>query len=61
MKCYYMPLTGMPKEYSTSSDSFWCCVGTGWENPPRYTDSIYFHDAQTLYVNLFIASRVNWK
>jgi uncharacterized protein len=61
MKCYYMPLTGKPKEYSTPFDSFWCCVGTGWENPPRYTDSIYFHDAGTLYVNLFIASRLDWK
>jgi hypothetical protein len=36
-------------------------VGTGWENPARYTDSIYFHDAATLYVNLFIASRLEWK
>jgi DUF1680 family protein len=61
MKVYYMPLTGMPKEYSTPFDSFWCCVGTGWENPARYTDSIYFHDAGTLYVNLFIASRLRWK
>src|SRR5262249_19523295 len=61
MKCYYMPLTGMPKEYSKPFDSFWCCVGTGWENPARYTDSIYFHDAGTLYVNLFIASRLDWK
>ncbi len=61
MKCYYMPLTGMPKAYSTPFDSFWCCVGTGWENPPRYTDSIYFHDAGTLYVNLFVASSVDWK
>ena len=61
MKCYYMPLTGMPKEYSTRFDSFWCCVGTGWENPPRYTDSIYFHDAEALYVNLFVASRLSWK
>ena len=61
MKCYYMPLAGMPKEYSKPFDSFWCCVGTGWENPARYTDSIYFHDAGTLYVNLFIASRLDWK
>jgi len=61
MKCYYVPLAGEPKEYSTRDDSFWCCVGTGWENPPRYTDSIYFHDAGSLYVNLFVASRVEWK
>ncbi|HXI04089.1 MAG TPA: beta-L-arabinofuranosidase domain-containing protein [Candidatus Saccharimonadales bacterium] len=61
MKCYYMPLAGQPKEYSTPYDSFWCCVGTGMENPPRYTDSIYFHDEDTLYVNLFAASRVEWR
>jgi uncharacterized protein len=61
MKCYSMPLAGMPKDYSTPFDSFWCCVGTGWENPPRYTDSIYFRDAGSLYVNLFVASRVDWK
>jgi DUF1680 family protein len=61
MKCYFMPLTGMPKEYSTAFDSFWCCVGTGWENPPRYTESIYFRDAEALYVNLFVASRVDWR
>ncbi|MBI3449726.1 MAG: glycoside hydrolase family 127 protein [Acidobacteria bacterium] len=61
MKCYYVPLAGEPKEYSTPNDSFWCCVGTGWENPPRYTDAIYFHDADSLYVNLFVASRVEWR
>ncbi len=61
MKCYYMPLDGEPKEYSTPFDSFWCCVGTGMENPPRYADAVYFHDADSLYVNLFVASRVEWR
>ena len=40
---------------------FWCCTGTGVENHAKYGDSIYFHDDQTLYANLFIASELHWK
>jgi DUF1680 family protein len=63
MMCYYVPLrAGSQKVYSTPLDSFWCCVGTGVENHAKYGDSIYFHkDHQTLYVNLFIASELDWK
>ncbi|MCY2991545.1 MAG: glycoside hydrolase family 127 protein, partial [Planctomycetota bacterium] len=43
-------------------DAFWCCTGTGVENHAKYGDSIYFHDGdKSLYVNLFIASELNWK
>jgi DUF1680 family protein len=49
------------KTYSTPENSFWCCVGTGMENPARYGESIYFHSADALYVNLFIASELTWK
>lgn len=49
------------KIYSQPENSFWCCVGTGMENHGKYADSIYLHHAQTLYVNLFIASELNWK
>jgi DUF1680 family protein len=31
------------------------------ENHARYGDSIYFHEANTLYVNLFIPSTLAWK
>jgi hypothetical protein len=31
------------------------------ENHTKYADTIYSHDDATLYVNLFIPSRVNWK
>jgi alpha-L-arabinofuranosidase len=63
MTCYYVPLrTGSHKEYCGQTDSFWCCTGTGVENHAKYGDSIYFHDgSQKLYVNLFIASELNWK
>ena len=47
--------------YSDPENAMWCCVGTGMENHVRYGESIYFHDDANLYVNLFVASRVEWK
>jgi hypothetical protein len=62
MFVYYMSLKpGHFKTYSTPEDSFWCCVGTGMENHSKYGDTIYFHDDDSLWVNLFIASELNWK
>lgn len=52
---------GYLKLYCTPEDSFWCCTGTGMENHAKYGDSIYFHAAATLYVNLFIASELDWQ
>ena len=63
MMCYYVPLrSGSRKNYNGPLDAFWCCTGTGVENHAKYGDSIYFHDGgKTLWVNLFIASELNWK
>jgi len=63
MTCYYVPLrTGSHKTYSERERSFWCCTGTGVENHAKYGDSIYFHSgASTLYVNLFLASTLDWR
>jgi DUF1680 family protein len=62
MMCYYVPLrSGSHREFNTPNDSFWCCTGTGVENHAKYADSIYFHDERNLYVNLFIASELDWK
>ncbi len=58
-KGFLDPLT--QKHFSTPFDSFWCCVGTGMENHVKYGESIYFHTADALYVNLFISSRLKWK
>ena len=59
---YYCPLKpGAFKTFSTANDSFWCCVGTGMENHAKYNDTIYFHDAAALYVNLFVPSELTWK
>ncbi len=61
MMCYYVPLrSGSERKYNTPNDSFWCCTGTGVENHAKYGGSIYFHNDHDLYVNLFIASTLNW-
>lgn len=44
--------------YSQPDRCFWCCVGTGMENPGRYGEFIYGLANQGLYVNLFIASEL---
>ena len=62
MMLYFASLKpGHFKSYSTPTNSFWCCTGTGMENHAKYADSIYFHDSDSLYVNLFIASELTWK
>jgi len=62
MVCYYVPLRpGAFRTYSTPDSSFWCCVGTGMENHAKYGESIYSHDDHALFVNLFIASELNWR
>jgi DUF1680 family protein len=61
MMMYFVPLAaGRWKMFNTPTTSFWCCTGSGMENHAKYGDSIYYHSGQTLYVNLFIASELNW-
>ena len=60
-KGYFLPLaSGYWKYYNSQWDSFWCCTGTGIEEFAKFADSIYFHDDRGIWVNLFIASEVNW-
>jgi uncharacterized protein len=47
------------KTFNTENDSFWCCTGTGVEEFSKLNDSIYFHDSEGVYVNLFIPSELN--
>lgn len=61
MVTYFQPVApSRPKLYGSPERSFWCCTGTGLENFAKLGDSIYFHDGQALYVNLFIASTLDW-
>jgi uncharacterized protein len=62
MLMYYVPLQpGMFKTFGTLFDSFWCCTGTGSEEYSKLNDSIYFHSDDSVFVNLFIPSTLNWR
>ncbi len=52
---------GFHKEYQSPYDGFTCCVGTGFENHAKYGEGIYFHDDDSIWVNLYIASELRWK
>ena len=58
---YYLPLgSGYSKIYAKPFDSFWCCNGTAAEEFAKLTDTIYFHEDSAIFVNLYIASEVDW-
>ena len=62
MVTYFLPYTpGAFKTYSTKDSSFWCCVGTGFENHAKYGEAIYYHNEKGIFVNLFIPSELTWK
>ncbi len=53
----YFP-RGNPDVYATDYDTFTCDTATGLETQAKFADTIYTRDADGLYVNLFIPSRV---
>lgn len=63
---YFTPMR--PNEYriySKVDQAMWCCVGSGIESHAKYGEFIYAHEgagqAETLFVNLFIPSTLDWK
>lgn len=58
---YYLPLvSGYWKTFGKPFDSLWCCTGTGSEEYAKLADTIYFHGDESLYVNLYIDSDLEW-
>jgi DUF1680 family protein len=55
---YFTPLRGSFRTYLVDNQ---CCVGTGIENTPRYNESIYFQQTDSLWVNLYIPSELDWR
>lgn len=48
--------------YSDANEAMWCCVGSGMENHGKYGQFIYSHFGDdSLLVNLFVASELNWE
>ncbi len=61
MTTYFQPMaTGYFKVYSTQWDKFWCCTGSGMESFTKLGDTIYMHDDDTLYVNFYQSSAIEW-
>jgi DUF1680 family protein len=58
---YYVPtIPGGWKTFDDPYDGNLCCTGTGMEEYAKLVDTIYFHDENSVYVNQFVASEVNW-
>lgn len=58
-KMYFVSLLqGHHRTYEKKYKSWWCCTGTGMENPEKYENNIFFFDGSTLYINLYIPSRL---
>lgn len=55
------------RNYSAPNKAMWCCVGTGMEDHGKYGQFVWTHDKgvkaedDAIYVNLFVASELNWK
>lgn len=47
--------------YSQPNEAMWCCVGSGMENHGKYSHFIYTHQNDSLFLNLFVASELNWR
>jgi DUF1680 family protein len=47
--------------YSQVDKAMWCCVGSGIESHAKYGEFIYAHRGDSVYVNLFIPSTLNWR
>lgn len=62
MTTYFQPMaTGFFKVYSSPTDHFWCCTGSGMENFSKLGDSIYFYGADSIFVNRYTSSSVVWE
>ncbi|MCE4555412.1 glycoside hydrolase family 127 protein [Pelomonas cellulosilytica] len=59
---YFTPMRPQHyRVYSQVDQGMWCCVGSGIESHARHGEFIYAHDDDTLVVNLFIASTLDWR
>ena len=60
-KCvYHLPLGSPRKKEFLKEDDFRCCNGTTIETFALLNSGIYYHNDSTLWVNLYVPSKVNW-
>lgn len=62
MSCYYTSMRpGHYKLYSTPYGCFWCCTGTGLFAPAKLAKMVYAYKQDTLKVNMFVPTTLDWK
>lgn len=60
-KCvYHLPLGSPMKKEFIKEDDFFCCSGTTIETFALLNQGIYYHNDSTIWVNLYVPSKVNW-
>ena len=61
MFIYFLPFRpGLRKSHGNPFDTFTCCYGTGMQAYAALWQDIYWHSADSLYVNLYVPSSVTW-
>jgi len=59
---YFTPLRPEHyRVYSAPNKAMWCCVGSGMENYGKLGQVVYTHSKDSLFLNLFIASQLDWQ
>jgi DUF1680 family protein len=59
---YYLGMQpGQWKVHFVPHQGFFCCCGTGLENFSKLGEGFYFHKDNSLWVNLYFASELNWR
>ena len=60
MTTYFQAMaTGYFRTFSTATESFWCCTGSGMENFTKLGDGMYFFKDSDLYVNMYLDSELS--
>lgn len=60
-KCvYHLPLGSPRQKNYLKEDDFRCCNGTTVEAFASLNSGIYYHNDSSLWVNLYVPSKVNW-
>jgi DUF1680 family protein len=52
---------GHYRTYSSDTGDFWCCTDTGMESQAKHGEFIYARSVDRLYVDLLIASELEWR
>jgi len=58
---YHLPLGSPRTKKFLKDDDFRCCNGTSVEAFAALNTNIYYHNDSTIWVNMYIPSKVNWQ